>query len=51
VNVHGRWSWSGSTLRTNALGFLSRRVTAARGSLVRIWSPRDRSYSWPIVAR
>jgi hypothetical protein len=51
VNVKGRWTWSGGTATTNSLGFLSRRVPAARGSLVRLWSPRDRAYSWPIVVR
>jgi hypothetical protein len=51
VNVGGRWAWSGGTATTNSLGFLSRAVVAKRGSLIRIWSPRDKAYSWPIVAR
>jgi hypothetical protein len=51
VNVGGRWTWSGGTATTNSLGFLSRAVVAKRGSLIRIWSPRDQAYSWPIVAR
>ena len=33
------------------LGFFSGAVTASRGSLVRIWSPRDQAYSWPVVVR
>jgi hypothetical protein len=51
VNVGGRWKWSGGTATTNSLGFLSRAVAAKRGSLIRIWSPRDKAYSWPIVVR
>jgi hypothetical protein len=51
VSVHGRWTWSGGTAQTSSLGFFSRAVAAPRGSLVRIWSPRDKAYSWPVVAR
>jgi hypothetical protein len=51
VNVGGRWTWSGGTTTTNSLGFLSRTVVAKPGSLIRIWSPRDQAFSWPIVAR
>jgi hypothetical protein len=40
--VGGRWSWVGGTRTTNARGFLSLRVRAPRGSLVRVWSVRDR---------
>jgi hypothetical protein len=51
VNVNGRWTWVGGTARTNSLGFLSRTAAVARGSLVRLWSPRDEAFSWPVVAR
>ncbi len=53
VNTGGtwKWKWSGGTSTTNSLGFLSRAVPAAHGSLVRLWSPRDKAFSWPIVAR
>jgi hypothetical protein len=51
VNAGGRWTWSGGTATTNSLGFFSRSITAPRGTLVRLWSPRDKAYSWPIVAR
>jgi hypothetical protein len=47
----GAWRWLGGNARTSSLGFFSRAVTAQRGSLVRIWSPTDRAYSWPIVVR
>ena len=26
-------------------------LTAPRGSLVRVWSPKDRSFGWPILIR
>jgi hypothetical protein len=51
VNVRGRWTWSGGTAQTSSSGFFSRTMSAARGSLVRIWSPRDRAFSWPILLR
>jgi hypothetical protein len=51
VSVRGRWTWSGGTAQTSSLGFLSRAVTAPPGSLVRIWSPRDQAYGWPVTLR
>jgi Beta-glucosidase/6-phospho-beta-glucosidase/beta-galactosidase len=51
VSVGGRWNWSGGTASTSSLGFFSRALAAPRGSLVRIWSPRDKAYSWPVVVR
>jgi hypothetical protein len=52
VNVRSHWKWiGGGAAQTNSLGFLSRAISAPRGSLVRLWSPRDRAYSWPIVVR
>ena len=41
----GRWRWIGGTRSTSPAGYLRRVVTAARGSRVRLWSPRDRRYS------
>ena len=40
-----RWQWVGRTQLTTRTGFLRRTITAARGSRLRIWSPRDRRYS------
>jgi hypothetical protein len=51
VSVGGRWTWSGGTMQTSSLGFLSRAVVAPRGALVRIWSSRDQAFGWPIVVR
>ena len=51
VLTNGRWDWSGPNRRTSARGFLSVGVRAPRGTLVRIWSPRDRAYSAPTVLR
>ena len=45
------WQWLGRTMRTNSLGFFSRTITAPRGSLVRIWSPRDNASGWPLSLR
>jgi hypothetical protein len=41
----GHWRWLGTTQLTTRGGFFRRTVTAARGSRLRIWSPRDRRYS------
>lgn len=51
IRTGAGWKWSGGTATTNSLGFLSRVVAAPRGALIRLWSPRDRAYSWPLVAR
>ena len=42
---NGHWRWVGGTLKTTRGGFLRRTVTAAAGSSLRLWSPRDRRYS------
>jgi hypothetical protein len=41
----GHWRWAGGTKWTSSRGFYRRILPAARGSKVRIWSPRDRRYS------
>ena len=51
VSVGGRWNWSGGTAQTSSLGFFSRALAAPRGSLVRLWSPSDQAYGWPVVVR
>jgi hypothetical protein len=47
----GRWAWVGSTKLTTRGGFLRRVVTAAPGTRLRVWSPRDRRYSIVITVR
>lgn len=51
VRKGGRWRWSGPNRRTSSRGFLSVGVSAPRGTLVRIWSPRDRDFSAPVLLR
>jgi hypothetical protein len=51
VRRGGRWRWAGPNRRTSARGFLSIGVRAPRGTLVRIWSPRDRAYSAAVLLR
>ena len=51
VRTRGAWRWSGRLARTSARGFFSRTITAQRGSSVRLWSPRDRTFSWPLTLR
>jgi hypothetical protein len=51
VRRGGGWLFVGGTMRTSSLGFFSRTIVAPPGSLVRIWSPRDRAYGWPLVVR
>lgn len=41
----GRWSGLGGTRQTNSRGFFTVTVRAPRGSLVTVYSPRDRAYS------
>jgi hypothetical protein len=40
-----RWHWVGGTRLTTRGGLLRRVVTAAPGTRLRVWSPRDRRYS------
>jgi hypothetical protein len=47
----GRWSWLGDTRWTDTGGFFSVTVGAKRGSLVKVFSPRDRSYGLPLRIR
>jgi len=47
LQVGGRWV--GGTMRTNGLGFLSRTIVARRGAVVRLWSPQNRAWSFPLV--
>jgi hypothetical protein len=47
----GAWRWAGSVASTDSHGFLSRTITAPRGALVRLWSPRDAAFSAPILVR
>ena len=51
VRTRGGWRWTGGTARTNVRGFLSRTIAAPRGASVRLWSPRDRVFSWPLAVR
>jgi hypothetical protein len=44
------WTWLGSTRRTTRRGFFSARLPVPRGTRVRVWSPRDRAFSMPVVA-
>jgi hypothetical protein len=45
------WRWLGSTQRTNGGGFFSTTATAPRGALIRVWSPQQHSYGWPLLIR
>ena len=51
VRSGGAWRFAGATGRTNSRGFLSASLAAPRGTLVRIYSPRDRAYGAPIAVR
>jgi hypothetical protein len=46
-----RWQWLGRMQFTTRGGFLRRVVTAAPGTRLRIWSPRDRRYSMAVIVR
>ena len=47
----GHWRWIGGTRLTTRTGYLRRVVTAARGTQLRVWSPRDRRYSAVLIVR
>ena len=51
VRRSGAWRWATGTRRTSARGFLGVGLRTPRGTLVRLWSPRDRSFGAPIVVR
>ena len=42
ISKGGGWSWLGGVARTSSRGFFQR--TVPRGTLVRVWSPRDRAF-------
>jgi len=41
----GRWKWLGGMRWTDARGFFTATARATRGSLLTVYSPRDRAYS------
>jgi hypothetical protein len=47
----GRWTSLGAQGLTDSRGVFSRIAPAAKGTKLRIWSPRDRAYSPPLVVR
>jgi hypothetical protein len=51
VSSGGVWRWYGPTSRTNRLGFYTTAVSVPTGTLVRVWSPQQRAYGWPLVIR
>lgn len=51
LSRNGAWRWATPTRRTSPRGFLGVSVRAPRGTLVRLWSPRDRAFSAPIAVR
>ena len=51
VRIGGAWRFAAGTGRTNGRGYFSAAVVAPRGSLVRIFSPRDTGYSAPFAVR
>jgi hypothetical protein len=47
----GRWSWVGGIRTTNARGVFALTVSASPGSLLQVWSARDRAFSLAIRVR
>jgi hypothetical protein len=47
----GRWTSLGAQRLTDSRGVFRRIVPAGKGAKLRIWSPRDRAYSPPLVVR
>ncbi len=51
VRAGSSWRWLGSTQQTNGAGYFSRAVSAPRGAILRVWSPQQRAYGWPLLIR
>jgi hypothetical protein len=51
VRAGSGWRWAGPTARTNSAGFFSVTVTAPRATFVRVWSPEQHAYGWPLLVR
>jgi hypothetical protein len=51
VRTHGTWRWAGPTRYTNRYGAYVSTVTAPKGALVRVWSPAQHAFGWPLLAR
>jgi len=51
VSNGSRWRWVGPNRHTNSAGAFAATLTAPEGSLVRVWSPKDRSFGWPVLIR
>jgi hypothetical protein len=47
----GRWDWVGPQQLTDGRGVFTRIVAMGKGAKLRVWSPRDRAYSPPLVLR
>ncbi len=47
----GRWHWIGATRRTSVRGTFTATVRAGKGSRLRVWSPRERTFSPVLVVR
>ena len=45
------WAWAGGTRTTTARGYVFARLAAPRGTLVRLWSPRDATFGVPLAVR
>jgi hypothetical protein len=41
----------GPTQQTNSAGVFARTVTAKPGTLIRVWSPQQHAYGWPLLVR
>ncbi|MFL6006551.1 MAG: hypothetical protein ACJ744_09930 [Gaiellaceae bacterium] len=51
VQTRGKWRWVGPNRHTNGAGVFAVTLVAPKGSLVRAWSPADRSFGWPVLVR
>ncbi len=51
VRAGTAWRWLGPTQQTNSAGVFAQTVTAQPGSLIRVWSPQQHDYGWPLLVR
>jgi hypothetical protein len=51
ISRDGRWRWVGPNRHTNSVGAFAVELDAPKGSFVRVWSPADHAFGWPVLIR
>lgn len=51
MRTGGAWHWAGPTRYTNRYGAYVSTLVAPKGALMRVWSPAQHAFGWPVLAR